>query len=91
MVLQFPDMCCRQNPQQSLAHTAKHVAVLQAPDKGISPEMVMQFLAWNAEAAGRCGVLSPAGAAPAKRPLSLPLLHSAPRQLRLPARNRLAP
>ncbi len=58
-------MCCRQNPQQSLAHTAKHVAVLQAPDKGISPEMVMQFLAWNAEAAGRCGVLSPAGAAPA--------------------------
>lgn len=38
---------------------------LQAPDKGVSPELVMQFLAWNAESAGRCGVLSPAGAAPA--------------------------
>ncbi|KAK9916806.1 hypothetical protein WJX75_007279 [Coccomyxa subellipsoidea] len=33
--------------------------------QGVSPELVRQFLDWNAEAAGRCEVLSPAGAAPA--------------------------
>lgn len=38
---------------------------MQGPDKGVSPELVLQFLAWNGESAARCGVLSPAGAAPA--------------------------
>ncbi|EIE26781.1 Sec10-domain-containing protein [Coccomyxa subellipsoidea C-169] len=33
--------------------------------QGVSPELVKQFLDWNAEAATRCEVLSPAGAAPA--------------------------
>ena len=37
---------------------------LQAQHRGVSPELVLQFLAWNAEAAARCEVLSPAGAAP---------------------------
>ena len=37
----------------------------QAQTQGVSPELVRQFLDWNAEAAGRCEVLSPAGAAPA--------------------------
>ena len=30
----------------------------------MSPELVLQFLAWNAEATARCETLSPAGAAP---------------------------
>ena len=30
----------------------------------MSPELVLQFLAWNAEATARCEALSPAGAAP---------------------------
>ncbi len=38
---------------------------MQAQSRGISPELVLQFLAWNAEAVARCEVLSPAGAAPA--------------------------
>ena len=37
---------------------------MQAQHRGVSPELVLQFLAWNAEAAARCEVLSPAGAAP---------------------------
>ena len=37
----------------------------QARAQGVSPEQVLQFLAWNAEAVARCEVLSPAGAAPA--------------------------
>jgi hypothetical protein len=39
--------------------------LLQTQSQGVSPELVRQFLDWNAEAAGRCEVLSPAGAAPA--------------------------
>ena len=30
----------------------------------MSPELVLQFLAWSAEATARCEALSPAGAAP---------------------------
>ncbi len=37
----------------------------QATVQGVSPEQVLQFLAWNGEAVARCEVLSPAGAAPA--------------------------
>ncbi|BDA40569.1 Exocyst complex component 5 [Coccomyxa sp. Obi] len=37
----------------------------KAQSQGVSPELVRQFLDWNAEAAGRCEVLSPAGMAPA--------------------------
>lgn len=35
----------------------------QAAGVGVSPELVLQFMAWNAEAVARCEVLSPAGAA----------------------------
>ncbi len=38
---------------------------VQTQSQGVSPELVKQFLDWNAEAATRCEVLSPAGAAPA--------------------------
>ena len=43
---------------------AKGFPSMQAQEKGMSPELVLQFLAWNAEATGRCETLSPAGAAP---------------------------
>ena len=60
-----PGMHYAEGPEQACPHRAEGVAWMQSPDKGISPEMVLQFLAWNAESAARCGVLSPAGAAPA--------------------------